>query len=173
MPIPGQLPTVTQLTEVVNSHQQRFSDSALHNDLHSNIRPELMSYTQEPFPKDLSERTLEEYGPDAPFRHHSVIRNWIEGIFTRAGRNNILELNTTVEKAEKINGEWVLTLRKETSARSYWWRESFDALVVASGHYNVPWIPNIPGLVEFEERHPGIILHSKHYREPSKFKGKV
>lgn len=167
------LPAVTPLTDSINNHQKRFSDSALHENLHTNIIPELMSYTQEPFPTDLSERALAEYGPHAPYRHHTAIRGWIENIFSRVGYENFLELNTTVEKVEKVQAEWVLTLRKESSARNYWWRESFDAVVVASGHYNVPWIPEIPGLVDFEQKYPGTILHSKHYRDPSKFKGKV
>lgn len=173
VPLPKQLPAVTLPSDEINGHQQRFSDTALHENLHSNITPAIMSYTQEPFPNKLSPRTLAEYGPDAPFRHHTVIREWIEGIFSRGGHEKLLELNTTVERAEKVGNEWVLTLRKESSGRNYWWRETFDALVVATGHYNVPWFPNIPGLVEYDQKFPGRIQHSKHFRNGSKFKGKV
>lgn len=171
--IPEQLPAVTPVAEPVNSHQQRFSDTAIHTNLHSNITPELMSFTQEPFPDKLSDRSLAEYGPGAPFRHHSTIREWIEGMFSRGGHEKLLELSTTVERAEKIRGEWVLTLRKEYLGRNYWWREVFDALVVATGHYNVPWFPEVPGLLEYDEKFPGAIVHSKHFRDGSKFKGKV
>ncbi|KAI0011192.1 FAD/NAD(P)-binding domain-containing protein [Xylariaceae sp. FL0662B] len=172
VPVPPQLPVVTPLSEEVNGHQIRFSDTAIHENLHSNITPAIMSYSQEPFPDKLSAHTLAEYGPGAPFRHHSVIREWVEGIFSRGGHDKFVELNTTVEKAEKIGGEWVLTLRKETSGRNYWWREIFDALVVATGHYNVPWFPNIPGLLEYDLKYPGKISHSKHFRGGSKFRGK-
>ncbi|KAI1776321.1 FAD/NAD(P)-binding domain-containing protein [Hypoxylon cercidicola] len=167
-----QLPAVTPLSEAVNGHQRRFSDTALHEHLHSNITPALMSYTQEPFPAKLSARTLAEYGPGAPFRHHSTIREWVEAIFSRGGHEKLVELSTTVEKAEKVGGEWVLTLRKEALGRNYWWRETFDALVVATGHYNVPWFPDVPGLVEYDRKFPGNILHSKHFRNASPFKGK-
>ncbi|KAH7129078.1 hypothetical protein EDB81DRAFT_871743 [Dactylonectria macrodidyma] len=170
--IPGQLPAVTTVSEAVNGHQQRFSDTAIHENLHSNIIPSIMSYTQEPFPDKLSDQTLAEYGPGAPFRHHTTIRDWVEGIFTRSGHEKLLELETTVEKAEKINGEWILTLRKVANSRNYWWRETFDALVVATGHYSVPWFPEIPGLVEFDKKFPGTILHSKHFRSGEVFKGK-
>lgn len=170
--IPDQLPAVTPVSEEVNGYQTRFSDTALHENLHTNITPQLMSFTQEPFPNKLSERTLAEYGPGAPFRHHSTIREWVEGIFARGGHEKLLELNTTVEKAEKIGGEWVLTLRKETLGRNYWWREHFDALVVATGHYNVPWFPDIDGLVEYDSKFPGVILHSKHFRNAAKFRNK-
>ncbi|KAH6876346.1 hypothetical protein B0T10DRAFT_521172 [Thelonectria olida] len=172
VPIPAQLPAVTPVSEGVNGHQQRFSDTAIHENLHSNIIPSIMSYTQEPFPDQLSDRTLAEYGPDAPYRHHTTIRDWIEGIFTRGSHEKLLELDTTVEKAEKVNGEWILTLRKVVNSRNYWWREAFDAIVVATGHYNVPWFPKIPGLLEFDKRFPGAIIHSKHFRRAEKFKGK-
>lgn len=170
---PAILPATTPVSEEVNGYQRRFSDTALHENLHSNITPSIMSYTQEPFPDKLSPRTLAEHGPGAPFRHHTVIREWIEGIFSRGGHEKLLELNTTVERAEKINDEWVLTLRKEMLGRNYWWRETFDALVVATGHYNVPWFPSVPGLLEYDKKFPGRIQHSKHFRNSSKFKGKV
>jgi cation diffusion facilitator CzcD-associated flavoprotein CzcO len=146
--IPPQLPAVTPVSEGVNDYQLRFSDTALHENLHTNILPAIMSFTQEPFPDKLSERTLAEYGPGAPFRHHTTIRDWVEGIFARGGHEKLVELSTTVEKVEKIAGEWVVTLRKEQGGRNYWWREKFDAVVVATGHYNVPWFPELPGLGE-------------------------
>ncbi|KAI6089451.1 FAD/NAD(P)-binding domain-containing protein [Hypoxylon rubiginosum] len=169
---PQQLPAVTPLSEDINGHQRRFSDTALHEHLHSNITPALMSYTQEPFPDTLSARTLADYGPGAPFRHHSTIREWVETIFSRGGHEKLVELSTTVEKAEKVGGEWVLMLRKEALGRNYWWRETFDALVVATGHYNVPWFPSVPGLLDYDGKFPGRILHSKHFRNASPFKGK-
>lgn len=173
VPVPAELPAETPKSEAVNSHQLRYSDSAQHEHLHSNIIPEIMSYTQEPFPERLSERTLRQYGPGAPFRHRETIRGWVENIFVKNGTEKFLELGTTVEKAVKEGDEWVLTLRKEGPGKDYWWREWFDALVVATGHYNIPWFPDIPGLAEYDERFPGRIVHSKHFRGADKFKGKV
>lgn len=134
-----------------------------------------MSYTQEPFPEIVSEQTLERFGPNAPFRSREVIRDWVESLFNKTGHDKLVEFNTTVELAEKRGEEWVLTLRKEIQGKTkdYWWQETFDALVVASGHYYIPFIPRLPGLVEFDERFPGKILHSKHYRNPEDFRNKV
>ncbi|KAI5917192.1 hypothetical protein F4810DRAFT_716694 [Camillea tinctor] len=172
VPIPENLPTETPKTEAVNSHQVRFSDTALHENLHSNIHPSIMSYTQEPFQDTLSEYTLTNYGPGAPFRHHEQIRDWVESIFTHGGHEKLLELGTTVELAEKKGNEWVLTLRKERLGKNYWWQEKFEGLVVSTGHYNVPWFPNTPGLIEYDDQFPGRILHSKHFRGAEKFRGK-
>lgn len=174
MPIPESLPATTYKSPRTSNHQYRFSDTAIHNNLHSNIDPRIMTFTQEPFPDTLSETSISRYGPQSPFRHREVIREWIESIFTRGGNEGVVELSTTVERAVKNeDGEWVLTLRKESPARDHWWEEKFDSLVVASGHYNVPWLPNVPGMIEYEKRFPGRIIHSKHFRDASDFKGKV
>lgn len=40
----------------------------------------------------------------------------------------------------------------------------YDAVVVASGHFSVPYIPDISGIREWNKRYPGIISHSKFYQ---------
>lgn len=134
-----------------------------------------MCFTQEPLPEKLSEQTLKLYGPDAPFRHREIIRDWVEGIFRRGGYEKLITFNTTVENIHKRSSSWVLTLRQEVIGgdKDRWWQQEFDAVVVASGHYNIPYIPNIPGLVEYEKRYPGSIMHSKHYRDTDAFREKV
>lgn len=42
--------------------------------------------------------------------------------------------------------------------------QCFDAVVVASGHYNAPNIPDIPGLADWKRQFPNTISHSKRYR---------
>jgi len=60
-----------------------------------------------------------------------------------------LELNTTVEDVLKVkhplnNGsnQWKLTLRKYDALQDadVWWEETFDAVVLANGHYSVPTV---------------------------------
>ncbi|OLN83295.1 Thiol-specific monooxygenase 2 [Colletotrichum chlorophyti] len=172
VPIPPHLPAQTHKSEAINSHQIRFSDTAQHEHLHTNITPEIMSFTTEPFPEALTEKIREKYGDNAPFRGREHIREWVENIFVRNGNEKLLELGTTVELAEKEGDEWVLTLRKELPEKDQWWQERFDALIVATGHYNVPWLPNIKGIVEYDRRFPGRIVHSKHFRGSDKYKGK-
>ena len=45
----------------------------------------------------------------------------------------------------------------------------YDAVVVASGHYTVPYIPDIPGIREWNQKYPNIISHSKNYRRSQNF----
>jgi cation diffusion facilitator CzcD-associated flavoprotein CzcO len=173
--IPSSFPCETEISEAVNSAEARYSGTAVHEYLHSNLPPQTMCYTQEPIPEILSERTLAQYGSNAPFRHREVIRDWVEDIFVRGGGLDLVEFHTTVERAEKRGDKWVLTLRKAApgATKNIWWQEVFDALVVATGHFSIPYIPAIPGLVEYDERFPGRIKHSKHFRSVDEFAGKV
>ncbi|KAH6960216.1 putative dimethylaniline monooxygenase [Fusarium avenaceum] len=172
--IPPSFPCETPNTPEVNSQQLRYSDTAAHEHLHSNLPPSVMAFTQEPIPEIVPKKVLPQYGPIPVFRHREVIRNWVEDIFSKNQNRNLIEFNTSVELAEKVGDEWVLTLRKERpeTNSNYWWQERFDALIVASGHYHLPSIPDIPGLIEYGERFPGRIKHTKHYDTADEFKGK-
>lgn len=158
--------------------QDRFTDSPVYPALETNVDASTMSFSQEPIPTIRSQWSIDRHGPDTPFRHHSVIRHYIEDLFTQKGYQDLVQYNTTVERAVKEPGsqKWILILRRPDSDGAkfdHWWSETFDAVVVASGHYAVPYIPAIPGLKEFAERYPGSVEHTKHYRSPEKYRRKV
>ena len=46
--------------------------------------------------------------------------------------------------------------------------ETFDAVMVCTGHHAEKRVPSFPGLADFK----GEVLHSHDYREPSRFTGK-
>ncbi|KAI0391525.1 FAD/NAD(P)-binding domain-containing protein [Xylariaceae sp. FL0594] len=49
----------------------------------------------------------------------------------------------------------------------------FDAVVVASGHYHIPFVPDITGLSSWKDRFPTRVIHSKRYRTPEPFRGRT
>lgn len=51
--------------------------------------------------------------------------------------------------------------------------QCFDAVIVASGHYHAPRVPDIPGLSETKSKYGTRIMHSKEYRRSESFKNKV
>ncbi|KAI0400971.1 hypothetical protein F4802DRAFT_460496 [Xylaria palmicola] len=51
--------------------------------------------------------------------------------------------------------------------------ERFDGVVVASGHYHVPFVPDVPGLAAWKARFPDRVKHSKTYRTPEPFRGRT
>ncbi|KAJ5930296.1 hypothetical protein N7466_005789 [Penicillium verhagenii] len=171
--IPEQLPCRT-----LPGTQDRFTDSPVYPGLETNVDAGVMSYSQEPIPTVRSQWSIDRHGPETPFRHHTVIRQYIEDLITKKGHGELVEYNTTVEQAIKDSSsqKWTLTLRRRElhneSPSDYWWTEVFDAVVVASGHYAVPYIPAIPGLDEFAKAYPRSVEHTKHYRGPETYRGK-
>ncbi|KAL4744522.1 hypothetical protein BDW72DRAFT_188326 [Aspergillus terricola var. indicus] len=175
--IPASLPCYTP---PLKAH--RYTDSHIYPNLHTNVDASVMEYSgpDEKIPTVRSEWSIGLHGEDTPFRHHEVICGYVESLLNRNGYQDLVEYNTTVERAVKDDekNEWILTLRKAGKGEEgkegmdYWWTETFDALVVASGHYHVPYVPSIPGLKRFAEKYPGSVEHAKQYRGPGKYKGK-
>ncbi|KAI4938893.1 uncharacterized protein J4E92_000174 [Alternaria infectoria] len=50
--------------------------------------------------------------------------------------------------------------------------EIYDAVIVANGHFIVPYIPPMARIKEWAAQNPGRISHSKYYRKPEDFTGK-
>ncbi|KAM3424538.1 hypothetical protein BST61_g6534 [Cercospora zeina] len=165
--IPEQLPAIRP-----RSHQQRFEEATAYPYLETNVIAEAMQFSQEPIPTAVSEFSRNLYGDKSPFRHWKVMRDYIQSLVKRNGYEDFVSYNTSVERAEKVGSSWKVTLRKPGSEYDYWWAEEFDAVIVASGHYNVPYIPLIPGLDELEKSRPGSVIHSKHFRGRDLYKDK-
>ncbi|CAK4012685.1 flavin-dependent monooxygenase [Lecanosticta acicola] len=51
-------------------------------------------------------------------------------------------------------------------------RHVFDAVIVASGHYAVPYVPAVEGIEAWNRAYPGAITHSTFYRNPESYAGK-
>lgn len=89
------------------------------------------------------------YGPFPP---HHVPRQYLENYVATHELDENLVLSTTVEDVSRIPpsasasetglDRWKLTLRKHDPLRrvDVWWTEDFDALVIANGHYSVPFV---------------------------------
>ena len=95
-----------------------------------------MSFSDIPFP----------YGPFVP---HHIPKQYIETYFSAHATDSFLELSTTVEDLSRTPGKaqgqqvrWRLTLRKYDALKGVdqWWEEYFDAVVLANGHYTIPFV---------------------------------
>jgi hypothetical protein len=152
----------------------RYTESSVYPYLETNVDTIPMSFSQESMPASGSPLSIAKYGNDTPFRHHSVVRGFIQSLVNRNGYDKLVSYNTTVELAEKTGDEWRLVLRKSNNAtgEDEWWEERFDAVCVASGHFSVPYIPTIPGLAELEKARPGSVKHSKMFRGRDSYRGK-
>ena len=67
-------------------------------------------------------------------------------------------------------GKWVLQYQDLRSGKTR--ENTYDAVLVASGHFTVPIIPEIKGITRWNENNKGAISHSKQYRRPDPYTGK-
>ncbi|ORY26025.1 hypothetical protein BCR39DRAFT_470728 [Naematelia encephala] len=118
--------------------------------------------------------------------HHSALSRYLRSFASWLGINtgddtNAVVYNTRVESITKryVRGKhhgWTLLLREyvktQDAYEETYWTEDFDAVVIASGRFNVPHIPAIPGLTEWQSRFPDNIQHSREYRDAETIKGK-
>ncbi|KAM0815717.1 putative Thiol-specific monooxygenase [Seiridium cardinale] len=135
--------------------------SPVYDFLETNIPHTLMNYSDQKFPQSSS-----------LFPKYSVVTKYLDD-YARSIKS-VITLETQVLKAKKVRigsqMRWQLGLLdlKTKEART----AIYDAIMVASGHYNDPFIPDIPGLAKFHKRYPGYVSHSKFCRRPDQYKDK-
>lgn len=107
-----------------------------------------------------------------PFLTHNELTQRFTNFINDNELNKHIRLSTSVEKVEKHGNKWVVTARHKTPDTSEWYTESFDYVVVANGHYTVPYIPHIKGLAKYNAKFPTHLSHAKSFRELDEFKDK-
>lgn len=144
--------------------------------LDSNVGSQVMAFTYKPFPSVQSATSIQRFGKNNPTHPHEEIAGYLEDIAEPF--SHLISLNTHVKRVDKVGKKWRLTLRRTQhylrhEKRDYWWQDTFDAVIVASGHYSVQFIPKISGLKETFEALPHRFEHSKAYRSPDHYVNKV
>lgn len=133
----------------------------MYETLNTNIPKNLMNFSDLKFPSDSLlfptrqdvQQYLLKYAQDV--RHLIQFSTQIENIY-----------HSTKDGQDQWKVHYSSCLTKEKKEGMY------DALVVASGHYSVAFIPEVPGIEAFNSAYPEIISHSKTYRSPASFRGK-
>ncbi|KAK7430143.1 monooxygenase [Neonectria magnoliae] len=135
--------------------------SPIYDLLETNIHHSLMRYSDTEFPQG-----------SPLFPKHSAVLQYLKEYAEEL--TPYISYQTQVLNVEKSvsqpNGPWQVELLDLKANKTT--KIEFDAVVVASGHYNDPFIPHITGLVEFDKAYPGAVSHSKFYRRPDDYKGK-
>ncbi|OAA66186.1 Flavin monooxygenase-like protein [Cordyceps fumosorosea ARSEF 2679] len=161
--IPPNLPATT-----LPDRTNRWATTPVYDSLSTNVPNIIMTFSDALLP----------YGPFAP---HYIARQYVENYFALHQTDTLLRTGTAVEDLTRSpdskhngQGEWKLTLKKYDPIRQVdeWWEEFFDAVVLANGHYAVPYVPKVNGLEEYMERFPGRVSHSKRYRNPKLYTGR-
>jgi cation diffusion facilitator CzcD-associated flavoprotein CzcO len=118
---------------------------------------------------------------------HEQVEQYIQDLAVRTGVQDRVQYDTRVESVRKNSNAasasgWTIrtkTLRRATGDEGASGYELvsrewlFDAVVAASGRYHEPRIPDLPGLKDWKQRFPDNVFHSKRYRSPELFRGKM
>ncbi|KAH3670413.1 hypothetical protein OGAPHI_000928 [Ogataea philodendri] len=142
--------------------------SAIYELMDTNVPYHIMEYSGFPFPKNsplfpTKQQVLEyiqEYSKEVePYIHFGT---------------NVVSVKFRPDETHR----WQVTYRKVCDATAGGLKESpdhpdqteeFDAVLVASGHYELPYVPEKPGLADWALKFPGSVSHSKNYRHPRQF----
>ena len=133
----------------------------MYDHLETNIPTFLMRFSDKPFPADSQlfpgreevMRYLTEYAKDV----QHLIRF----------QSQVLDVRLLKSASQE---HWVVKTKNLQSQHSS--EAAYDAVVVANGHFNVPYVPDIEGITGWNAHYPGVISHSKSYRMPDVFRGK-
>ncbi|KAK6455257.1 flavin-containing monooxygenase [Scheffersomyces xylosifermentans] len=174
-PIPSEKSTLDIepiFNEVTNEYKWA---SPVYDYLDTNVPKDIMTYADMEFPKEC---------PVFPHRS-DVLRYMIE--YSKELIPYIRFDTKVVNVVLLPNNTWEVTSRpvvKETKGGKTPSTvpefqdtvEIYDAVVIATGNYDVPYIPRRNGMEEWAEKFPGSITHVKSYRSPKQFessKGKI
>ena len=104
--------------------------------------------------------------PIPSFPPREVLQNYILGRAEKSDVKKYVKFNTTVSSVvDNGNGfDITYTNKKDNTVHT----DSFDKLIVATGHFSVPYIPEYEGMNSF----PGRIMHSHDFRDAEEFRNK-
>jgi trimethylamine monooxygenase len=119
---------------------------------------------------EFADYTFEEhFGKQiASYPPRAVLFDYIEGRVNRAGVRPWIRFRTPVRHVahDASTGKFTVTVHDLKNDHTY--SEEFDHVVVASGHFSTPNVPEFPGFDTFNGR----ILHAHDFRDAREFAGK-
>lgn len=133
----------------------------MYHDLNTNIPHTLMNFSDLAFPKG-----------SIIFPPREAVQSYLIA-YARSVRDLIRFCTQVIDVRLRQSGTrdlWEIQYQDTKTGSSG--SEAFDAVVVANGHYALPYVPGIKGISDFHERYPDIISHSKTYRDPGPYRGK-
>jgi trimethylamine monooxygenase len=111
----------------------------------------------------------EHFGRPIPsYPPRAVLHDYIAGRVERSDVRKYMKFCHAVRHVafDKASGRFTLTVKDLVNDATL--TETFDYVVVATGHFSTPNVPYFEGL----ERFPGRVLHAHDFRSADEFKGK-
>ena len=100
----------------------------------------------------------------ASYPPRAVLFDYIQGRVEKAGVRDMIRFSTAVRHVAEHNGKFHVSVHDLENDRPY--GEEFDHVIVCSGHFSTPNVPQFDGFDSF----PGRILHAHDFRDALEFK---
>jgi trimethylamine monooxygenase len=106
--------------------------------------------------------------PIASYPPREVLFDYIQGRVKKAGVREQIQFNTAVRDVSFCEDTKKFTVRVHDLVEDKAYSEEFDYVIVASGHFTTPNVPEYEGFSHFNGR----ILHAHDFRDALEFKDK-
>ncbi|KAL3478541.1 major facilitator superfamily domain-containing protein [Aspergillus californicus] len=110
------------------------------------------------------------------FVSHTVMKEYVQDTSKKTKVHDKTIYGARVTNVSKHEQSWHVTWstleQRNDRVEEHEQTSTFDAVIVASGHYHTPRVPETPGLAEAKARWPERIIHSKGYRRAEGYEGK-
>ncbi len=111
----------------------------------------------------------EHFGrPIASYPPRAVLFDYIEGRVKKAGVRDWIRFNSPVRHVAYDEHEGMFHVTVQDEKKDVEYTEEFDNVIVASGHFSTPNVPEFPGFDSFNGR----VLHAHDFRDAMEFKDK-
>lgn len=150
-----------------------WNKSGVYDDLFTNVPYNLMRFSSG-YDINKNDDTINDDNPYKPFIKHEKVLEYLEDF---SSQNNLLEhirFNSSIEKLYKKDNKWYLTIVEIDRCKNVekWYIEKFDSVLVATGRFNIPFVPFIENLEHFVDENPNSVLHTKSFRNTNDFENK-
>jgi len=111
----------------------------------------------------------EHFGrPIASYPPRAVLFDYIEGRVKKAGVRQWIRFSSPVRHVTYDEHEGMFHVTVKDHEKDVEYTEEFDHVIVSSGHFSTPNVPEFPGFNSFNGR----VLHAHDFRDAMEFKGK-
>ena len=94
------------------------------------------------------------------------MQDYILGRVSKGNVKSKIKFNTRVTNTVYKNDKFEISYQDKANNKML--NDAFDYVVVSTGHFSVPFIPEYEGMNSF----PGRIMHSHDFRDAEEFRGK-
>ena len=120
-------------------------------------------------PKEFFELPQYHYPENTPsFCHRDFVHDYLKSFAEKFDLNKFVRFETYVEKVVYNSNTEKFSLISKHLPSQESNTEKFDNIMVCTGHFSTPNVPDFPGMESF----PGEVIHSHDFRDATKYAGK-